>query len=343
MKKTASADPKPEAEDRGDILIYTAPDGTVQTEVRLQGETLWLTQSHMEDLFDTDRTSLVKHIQNILETGELEESATCAKFAQVRQEGKRQVRREILYYNLDMILSVGYRVNSKRGTQFRIWANRILRDHLVKGYTLNSKLLREKTFQLRKLRQSIELVERGILTEAQSLDDARNVVKVLSDFAAGLELLDDYDHETLEEAGRTKKEAIKISKEEFSAVIDAMRGQFTSDIFGRPKDGSFESSVSQIYQSFGGSELYPTIEQKAAVLLYLVTKNHSFTDGNKRIAAALFLHFLERNGLLSRADGRQIITNDGLASLTLLIAISKPEEKDTMVKITMTILNRGQI
>ena len=149
MKKTASADPKPEAEDRGDILIYTAPDGTVQTEVRLQGETLWLTQSHMEDLFDTDRTSLVKHIQNILETGELEESATCAKFAQVRQEGKRQVRREILYYNLDMILSVGYRVNSKRGTQFRIWANRILRDHLVKGYTLNSKLLREKTFQLR--------------------------------------------------------------------------------------------------------------------------------------------------------------------------------------------------
>ena len=343
MKNAESKKTPSGTEDKGEIVIYTASDGTVQTEVRLQGGTLWLSQYQMEELFDTDRTSLVKHVKNIIDTGELEELTTCAKFAQVQQEGKRQVRREIQYYNLDMILSVGYRVNSKRGTQFRIWANRILKDHLVKGYTLNQKLLQEKTGQIRKLRDSITLVERSILTQAESLEEARNVIKVLSDFAAGLELLDDYDHESLENTGRTKKEAVRISKHDFISVIESMRSQFSSDIFGRPKDSSFESSIGQIYQSFSGSDLYPSIEHKAAVLLYFVVKNHSFADGNKRIAAALFLYFLERNSLLYRLDGQQIITNDGLAALTLLIAVSKPEEKDTMVKITMTILNRGQI
>jgi len=332
-----------ETGDKGGIVIYTAPDGTVQTEVRLRDETLWVTQPQMEDLFNTDRTSLVKHIQNILETGELEESATCAKFAQVRHEGKRRVRREIQYYNLDMILSVGYRVNSKRGTLFRIWANRILKDHLVKGYTLNQKLLQEKTGQISRLRDSIALVERSILTQAQSLEEARNVIKVLSDFAAGLELLDDYDHENLESSGKTRKVSVNISKTEFMSVVESMKTEFSSDVFGKPKDNSFESSVSQIYQVFGGEELYPAIEHKAAILLYLVTKNHSFADGNKRIAAALFLYFLEKNGLLYRMDGQKIISTDGLAALTLLIAVSHPQEKDTMIKITMTILNRGQI
>ena len=329
--------------DTSKIIIYTAPDGTVQTEVRLQAETLWLTQYQLEELFATDRTSLVKHIKNILETGELEEAATCAKFAQVRQEGKRQVRRDILHYNLDMIISVGYRVNSKRGTQFRIWANRILKEHLIQGYTINQKRLREQQQQIQKFKESIRIVERGLSDNIETIDEARNVVKVLADFSQGLEILDNYDHGALETTGKSRWPAVKIELQEFLEVVQAMRRDFDSDIFGKPKDNSFESSVHQMYQSFAGNDLYPTIEHKAAILLYLVVKNHSFVDGNKRIAAALFLYFLEKNNLLTGLDGQKLISNDGLAALTLLIAISKPAEKDTMIQIVITILNQRQL
>ncbi|MCX7028391.1 MAG: virulence protein RhuM/Fic/DOC family protein [Spirochaetes bacterium] len=327
----------------GEIVIFNAPDGSVQTEVRLESDTLWLTQHQLEELFDTDRTAVVKHIRNILDTGELEEAATCAKFAQVRQEGSRKVNRAILHYNLDMILSVGYRVNSKRGTQFRIWANRILKEHLVNGYTINQKRLLEQQSRLRELKESISLVERSLLSEAQNIEEARTIIQVLADFAGGLAILDDYDHETLETKGKSPAQAVKIDKDEFLKVVETMRHDFDSEIFGRQKDDSFGSSVSQMYQSFDGKELYPSIEHKAAMLLYLVIKNHSFVDGNKRIAAALFLYFLERNGLLYRAGGDRIIGNDGLATLTLLIAVSKSEEMDTMIKIIVTILNRGNV
>lgn len=333
----------PSAADKSEIVIYTASDGTVQTEVRLQAETLWLTQSQLEELFATERTSLVKHIQNILDTGELEEAATCAKFAQVRQEGKRQVRRDILHYNLDMILSVGYRVNSKRGTKFRIWANRILKEHLVQGYTINQKRLQEQQKQIQKFKESIRIVERGLLDNIETIDQARSVIKVLSDFSQGLEILDKYDHESLETSGKTRVSAVVIAKQEFLDVVQIMRRDFDSAVFGKHKDNSFDSSVCQMYQSFAGSDLYPTIEHKAAILLYLVVKNHSFVDGNKRIAAALFLYFLEKNNLLTGPDGQKIISNDGLAALTLLIAISKPAEKDTMIQIVITILNRKQL
>jgi len=333
----------PDTDSRGEIVIYSAPDGSIQTDVRLESDTLWLTQYQLEKLFETDRTSVVKHIRNILDTDELEETATCAKFTQVRQEGSRTVRREILHYNLDMILSVGYRVNSKRGTQFRIWANRILKEHLVNGYTINQKRLMEQQSRLRELKESISLVERSLLSEVKNIEEARTIIKVLADFASGLAILDDYDHETLETKGKSPAEAVKIGMDEFLKVVETMRGDFDSDIFGQQKDNSFDSSVSQMYQSFGGKDLYPSIEHKAAMLLYLVIKNHSFVDGNKRIAAALFLYFLERNGLLYRAEGKRIISNDGLATLTLLIAVSKPEEMGTMIKIIMTILNRGQV
>ncbi len=325
----------------GEMVIYTAPDGSVQTEVRLEAETLWLTQYQLEELFATDRTSLVKHIKNILETGELEEEATCAKFAQVRLEGKRRISRDILHYNLDMILSVGYRVNSKRGTQFRIWANRILKDHLVQGYTINQKRLQEQQGKITQLKESIQLLERALLEQAETIGEARELVRVLAAYATGLTILDDYDHENLEPTGLTKKDAIVIMPDEFLRVVEGMRRDFDSDVFGKPKDQGFESSARQIYQSYGGSELYPSLEHKAAMLLYFVTKNHSFIDGNKRIAAALFLYFLDRQGILFLPDGRQRISNDGLAALTLLIAVSKPEEKDTMVKIVITILNRS--
>ncbi|GAB1431649.1 RhuM family protein [Spirochaetota bacterium] len=328
---------------RGEIVIYTASDGTVQTEVRMEADTLWLTQYQLEELFETDRTSIVKHIQNIFETSELDQRATCAKFAQVRKEGSRNVKRYIQYYNLDVILSVGYRVNSKRGTQFRIWANRILKEHLVQGYTINEKRLKEQRENFLRLQESIRLLERSLLEQVESVDEARNIVCVLAEYAKGLEILDDYDHEKLEQHGKTLKDALVIDASEFYSVVETMRRDFDSAVFGQAKDNSFESSVRQIYQSFGGTELYPSIEHKAAMLLYLVVKNHSFVDGNKRIAAALFLYFLDKNGLLFGSNGQRKISDEGLATLTLLIAISKPQEKDTMVNIVITILNRSDI
>ena len=324
----------------GDIVIYTSADGTVQTEVCLVSESLWLSLNQIAALFERDKSVISRHIRNIYKDAELELDSTVAIFATVQSEGGRQIERNIEYYNLDMILSVGYRVNSKRGTQFRIWANRILKEHLVKGYTINQKRLLEQQQRIDELRGSIAMVERSLLEEVETIDEARTIVRLLSDFSKGLKLLDDYDHETLATEGNTRAQAVVIGKAEFMSVVDSMRGEFDSGVFGKHKDASFDSSVNQIYQSFGGTELYPTIELKAAMLLYLVVKNHSFVDGNKRIAAALFLYFLKKNGLLYQSDSSRIIGNDGLAALTLLIAISKPEEKSTMVQIVLSILNR---
>ena len=324
----------------GEIVIYTSTDGTVHTEVCLVSESLWLSLNQIATLFERDKSVISRHIRNIYKEAELELNSTVAIFATVQREGGRQIERNIEYYNLDMILSVGYRVNSKRGTQFRIWANRILKEHLVKGYTINQKRLFEQQQRIREMKESIAMVERSLLEQVETIDEARTIVRLLSDFSCGLEILDDYDHETLATEGNTGTRAIVIGKEEFMTVVDAMRRDFDSGVFGKPKDASFDSSVNQIYQSFGGTEFYPTIEHKAAMLLYLVVKNHSFVDGNKRIAAALYLYFLEKNGLLYQSDGSRIIGNDGLAALTLLIAVSKPEEKNTMIHIVLSILNR---
>lgn len=326
---------------RGEIVIYTASDGIIQTEVRLEAETLWLTQRKMADLFDRDSDTIGLHLKNIYAEGELEESATTEDFSVVQREGRRNVTRTLKHYNLDAILSVGYRVNSKQGTRFRIWANRVLKEHLVQGYTINQQRLKEQKENIQRLRQSIQMVERSLSENVQSINDVRNVFRILSEFSQGLDILDDYDHETLELKGKTNRAAVKIGPAEFLGVVREMRRDFDSDVFGRPKDSSFESSVQQIYQSFDGKELYPALEDKAAILLYLVVKNHSFVDGNKRIAAALFLYFLDKNGLLFRADGSRRISSEGLAALTLLIAVSKPEEKDTMVKVVITVLNRN--
>jgi len=327
----------------GEIVIYTSADGTVQTEVCLVSESLWLSQKMMSKLFDKDSDTIGLHLKNIYLEQELDETATTEFFSVVQNEGKRKVTRRVIFYNLDAILSVGYRVNSKRGTQFRIWANRILKEHLVKGYTINQKRLLEQQQHIEELRGSIAMVERSLLEQVETIDEARVIVRLLSEFSKGLEILDDYDHETLATEGNTSTQAVVIGKEEFMTVVDAMRRDFDSGVFGKQKDASFDSSVNQIYQSFGGTEFYPTIEHKAAMLLYLVVKNHSFVDGNKRIAAALFLYFLEKNGLLYQSDGSRIIGNDGLAALTLLIAVSKPEEKNTMIHIVLSILNRKSL
>jgi prophage maintenance system killer protein len=331
-----------ETQSKGEIVIYTTPDGTVQTEVRLEVETLWLSQKEMAGVFDKDSDTIGLHLRNIYAEQELEEKATTEFFSVVQTEGKRHISRRIKFYNLDAILSVGYRVNSKRGTQFRIWANRILKEHLVQGYTINEKLLKDQQERIRALKNSIAMVERTMFEQAATIGGARSILKVLSDFAKGLDILDSYDHDTLAAAGNTHIPAQFIAKHEFLCVVETMRRDYDSDIFGKPKDESFDSSVNQIYQSFDGVDLYPTIEHKAAMLLYLVVKNHSFVDGNKRIAAALFLYFLEKNRLLYHADGSRMIGDDGLAALTLLIAVSKPGEKDTMVKIVMTVLNGAQ-
>jgi len=322
---------------KGEIVIYTAPDGSIQTEVRMEAETLWLTEQQIAAVFERDRTVIGRHIKNIIKTGELDEKSNVQKMHIAHSD------KPVAFYNLDMILSVGYRVNSKRGTQFRIWANRVLKEHLVQGYTLNHKRLQEKQDQVDKLKNAIALVERTLLQQVEHVQAARDVVAVLNTYAKGLEILDDYDHEQLETQGKTVKPELIIAPSEFISVVEAMRRDFDSSVFGKPKDASFESSVRQIYQSFDGRELYPSLEHKAAMLLYLVVKNHSFVDGNKRIAAALFLYFLAKNQLLFSPTGKRRISDEGLAALTLLIAISKPEEKDTMVNIVITVLNRSEI
>ncbi|NTV17434.1 MAG: virulence RhuM family protein [Chlorobiaceae bacterium] len=260
--------------EKGEIVIYLTDDGSVQTEVRLVSETLWLSQKMMSDLFDKDTDTIGLHLKNIFHEQKLDKSATTEFFSVVQTEGKREVTRKVRFYNLDAILSVGYRVNSKRGTQFRIWANRILKEHLVKGYTINKKRLLEQQQRIEELKESIAIVERSLIEQVETIDDARAIMRVLSDFARGLEILDDYDHETLATEGNTRTPAIMIGKEEFMAGVEAMRREFDSGVFGKPKDSSFESSVRQIYQSFGGNELYSSIEHKAAMLLYLAVKNH---------------------------------------------------------------------
>ncbi len=324
-------------ENRGQIVIYQTDDGAVQTEVRMEAETLWLSEQQIAMVFERDRTVIGRHIKNIIKTGELHEISNVQKMHIANSD------KPVIFYNLDMILSVGYRVNSRRGTQFRIWANRILKEHLVQGYTINQKRLQEQRTRFTRLQESIQLLERSLIEQAVTVDSARNIVRILSEFAKGLEILDDYDHGKLEQNGKTMKPALVIDTAEFSSVVEALRRDFDSALFGHPKDNSFESSVRQIYQSFDGKELYPSIEHKAAMLLYLAVKNHAFIDGNKRIAAALFLYFLDKNSLLFGANGQRRISDEGLAALTLLIAVSKPEEKDTMVNIAITVLNRDNM
>ena len=324
------------------LIIYRSDDGVIQTEVRVDQDTVWLSQVQMADLFETSKQNISLHIKNCFQEGEFSREETVKESLTVQTEGKRKVNRLIEFYNLDVIISVGYRVKSLRGTQFRIWATRILKEHLLHGYTINQKRLQEQQQRLQSLKESIALVERSFDTDGNSAIEAKKLVSLLADFARGLDLLDDYDHQILEEKGKTDIPAVRISSEEFLTVVDGLRRDFDSQVFGKPKDASFDSSVNQIYQSFDGQDVYPTTECKAAHLLYLITKNHSFVDGNKRIAAAIFIYFLEKNKLLYKANGMKILDNEALAAVTLLIAISRPEEKETMIKIVMTMLNRNQ-
>ena len=322
------------------IVIYQTDDGQTKIDVRLENDTVWLTQAQMSDLFLTDRTSIVRHINNIYKVGELERDATCAKIAQVQMEGNRLVKRNIPFYNLDMIISVGYRVNSKRGVKFRQWANKILKDYLVKGYAVNDRIRRE---QIGELRQLVGVLGRTIQSQpAITNDESQALFDVVTDYTYALDTLDNYDYERLPIEKITQEERFHATYDNAIHEIDLLREKFGgSTLFGNEKDDSFKSSIGQIYQTFGGEELYPSVEEKAAMLLYLVTKNHSFSDGNKRIAATLFLWFLNNNGILYHEDGSKRIADNTLVALTLMIAESRTEEKDVMVKVVVNLINQN--
>lgn len=324
---------------RGEIVIYQTKDGKTSIDVKLENETVWLNQAQMAELFQTDRTSIVKHVNNIYKSEELEKDSTCAKIAQVQMEGNRTIKRHIIYYNLDMIISVGYRVNSMRGTQFRIWANKILKDYLIKGYAINQQV---KAAQLEDLKSTVRLLSNVIEHKQLTLDEANGLLRVITDYTYGLDTLDKYDYQQLEVDSTTPTEEFRATYEEAMEAIHLLQEKFgSSDLFGNEKDQSFKSSVNTIYQTFGGEELYPSVEEKAAMLFYLVVKNHSFSDGNKRIAAFLFLWFLEKNGILYKSDGSKLIGNNTLVALTLMIAESRTEEKDVMVKVVINLINKN--
>ena len=327
---------------KGEIVIYTSDDGKVSLDTKLENDTIWLTQKDMAELFGVKTPAINKHLMNIYKEGELNQDATVSILEIVQKEGRRSVKRQKTFYNLDAIISVGYRVNSSRATQFRIWATNVLKEYLIKGYAINEKILKDKQEKIQKLQTTVNLLSRSLTNQIESLDDAQQVAKILDNFAKGLDLLDNFDHKTLDVKGSTQKEAVKIPIKEFLSVINKMKSEFASDVFANPKDDSFESSVNQIYQTFGGNDCYPTLEEKAAMLLYLITKNHSFSDGNKRIAASCFLYFLEKNGILYK-NNLPIIDNGTLFALTILIAESNPKEMETMKQIVISVLNRGGV
>lgn len=321
------------------IEIYSSQDGSIQLKVKLENDTVWLTQSQMAELFGVDRTSIVRHIRNIYKSEELDQNSTCAKNAQVRTEGHRSVLREIPYYNLDMIISVGYRVNSKNATSFRRWATSVLKQYLIKGYAINQQI---KLNRYNELKDVVRLMSRTVGLQAKvTSEEYGGLFNVISDYVYALDTLDHYDYQSLSIQKTTKEEQFRATYENALEAINALKEKFGgSQWFANEKDDSFKSSIGQIYQTFGGEDLYPSVEEKAAMLLYLVVKNHSFSDGNKRIAAMLFLWFLNNNHVLYAEDGHKRIADNTLVALTLMIAESRTEEKDVMVKVVVNLINK---
>lgn len=314
------------------IEIFKSSDNKTHIEVRFDEETVWLTQKQISDLFERERTVITKHIRNIFKEAELSKDSVCAFFAHTADDGKTY---DTQFYNLDMILSVGYRVNSKRGTQFRQWATQRLKDYLVQGYAINESRLEQKQQEIEYLKTGLRIFSRAIEEQANYSNN-----ETLSLFAKGLELLDDYDHEKLDQRGNSVINTAYPTVNEYLTIISGMKPEFNSDIFALPKDKSFESSVKQIEQSFDGTDLYPSLEEKAATLLYLIVKNHSFVDGNKRIGASCFLHFLDKNSALFDKNKQPVISNEALAALTIFVASSKADEMEIVKKFIISILNR---
>jgi prophage maintenance system killer protein len=320
-----------------EVVIYQAEDGNAALEVQLDHETVWLSLNQMAALFQRDKSVVSRHLRNVFQTGELMQSAVVAKNATTAADGKVY---QVDYYNLDAIISVGYRVNSLRGTQFRQWATRVLRDHLVKGYTLNEQRLRDERAKFKEMQRTVELLSRTLANQELVTETGREVLQVITDYAYALATLDRYDHGTLAFEATSGPAAFVLEYAEAIGIVQSMKDDFDG-LFGQEKDQGFQSALGAVYQTFDGKDLYPSIEEKAANLFYFIVKNHAFSDGNKRIAAAVFIYFLARNGILYRADGSKRLADNALVALTLLIAESKPEEKDTLVKVVVNLINRS--
>ena len=316
------------------IEIYRS-EGETQIEVRFENETVWLNRSQIAILFGRDIKTIGKHLTTIFSEGELVRLATVANFATVQNEGLREVERQIEFYNLDVIISLGYRVKSKEGTHFRQWATQRLKDYLIKGYAVNQE-------RLSQLQQSFQLIREAALSDDFSKAQVKEIIDVLADYALGLDILDGYDKQNLEMGMVQPNSIFQISYQEAKVAIEELRIKFGgSTLFGNEKDDSFKSSISTINQTFDGKELYPSIEEKAAHLLYFVVKNHSFTDGNKRIAAWLFVWYLAKNNYLLNSKGIPKVANNALAAITLMVALSKPEEKDLMILVIVNSINKA--
>ncbi len=327
----------------GEIVLYRAPDGRMNLDVRLDRDTIWLSQAQMAELFGKDADTVGVHIRNAYRERELKKPATSEDFSVVRQEGRRQVTRKIRFYNLDVIISVGYRVHSRRGTEFRMWATRVLREHILQGYTLNEQRLRAEVARLASLRDAVDVMGRILEEKDVTGDEAKGLLGVIKDYSLALRLLDQYDHERLRLHGTTETARFKLTYEAARSVIARMAetlGSEAGGLFGREKDKGLAAAIGAIYQTQDGRDLYPSLEEKAAHLLYFVVKNHAFVDGNKRIGAFLFIWFLDANGLLYRADGTKRLADNALVALTLLIAGSKPSEKDILCKVIVNLINR---
>lgn len=320
------------------IEIYQNSEGS-QIEVQIENESVWLNQEQLSELFERDRTVIGRHIRNIFKENELNEQEVCANFAHTTKHGAikgKTQQKKISFYNLDLIISLGYRVKSKNGVQFRQWATQRLKEYLVNGYAINEKRLVQKEMEVKHLKTGIQILSRAIEQKVDELG-----FEWLTYFSKGLELLDDYDHDSLDIKGLNEQNAYYPKRNEYQELIDLMKVDFNSQLFGLERNQGFESAIHQIAQGIGEEEFYQSIEEKAAMLLYMIVKNHAFVDGNKRIAAACFLLFLEKNQLLNNST-KSIISNEALASLTLFVAISKPEEMETVKKMIMSVLNRNQ-
>jgi len=313
---------------KGQVVFYKSADRSTAVEVRLAEDTLWLTHTQIAQLFQRERSVITKHLRNIFREKELEEKSNVQKM-HIASSNK-----PVTFYNLDVIISVGYRVNSKRGTQFRIWATRVLKDHLVKGYSANQRRLADMRVSLKLVRKVMERVD--VTTE-----EAKALLGVVTDYAYALELLDDYDHQRVPSTEAAERPGVGISYDEARQAVESLRARFGgSDLFGKERDDSLRSSLAAVMQTFGGRDLYPSLEAKAAHLLYFLVKNHSFVDGNKRIAASLFLWFLSKNGMLNRADGSKRLASNALVALTIMIAASDAAEKDIIVNMTINLISR---
>lgn len=321
---------------KGEIVIYRTDDGRVNLDVKLERETVWLNQSQLAKLFDRDQSVISRHIKNIFKEQELDDKSNM-QFLHIPKSDK-----PVAFFNLDVIISLGYRVKSQRGTQFRIWANKVLKDYLIKGYAIYEKRLMEKAERVKELEQTLKIFSKVVESYHLEKDDFAGILNVISNYTLALNLLDQYDKQELVVEKTTQKEKFKLTYEGAIKVVNGLREKFGgSNLFGREKDKSFRGTLGAIYQTFNRKDLYPSIEEKAANLLYLTIKNHSFVDGNKRIAAALFLWFLDRNKLLYNKKGYKRIADNALVALCLMMAESKPKDKEIIIKVVVNLINKN--